>query len=58
MWLHADLALADTWVTDTVVPSVEHGVGVGQPAQVDVLAELGALRVRAVELASSNDAPG
>ncbi len=49
--LHADLALADAWVADSVIPFVEDGVH--QPARIDVLAELGELRRRASDLASS-----
>jgi len=48
--LHADLALADVWVADTVIPYVESGIY--QPAQVDVLAELTKLRERSDQLAS------
>ena len=46
--LHADLALADGWVADSVIPYVERGIF--QPAQLDVIEELGKLRDRAVEL--------
>jgi hypothetical protein len=46
--LHADLALADTWVADAVIPYVERGVH--QRAQVDVLGGLSKIRNRAIEL--------
>lgn len=46
--LHADLALADSWVADSVIPYVERGIF--QPAQLDVIGELGKLRGRALEL--------
>jgi hypothetical protein len=46
--LHADLALADTWVAGSVIPYVERGLF--QPAHLDVIEELGKLRNRAVEL--------
>jgi hypothetical protein len=49
--LHADLALADAWVADSVIPFVE--AGVHEPARFDVVAELGELRRRATELAAS-----
>lgn len=49
--LHADLALADTWVAESVVPFVERGLK--QPAEVDVVGELSKLRDRAVELGSA-----
>jgi hypothetical protein len=43
--LHADLALADSWVAETVIPFVEHGVN--QPANVDVIGTLRDIRNRA-----------
>jgi hypothetical protein len=46
--LHADLALADTWVAEAVIPFIESGRSA--PAQVDVLGELQALRDRAATL--------
>jgi hypothetical protein len=46
--LHADLALADAWVADSVIPFVERGLK--HPAQVDVIEELRKLRTRAAEL--------
>lgn len=46
--LHADLALADGWVADSVIPYVERGIF--QPAQLDVIEELARLRDRAVDL--------
>lgn len=46
--LHADLALADSWVAESVIPFVKRGLY--QPAEVDVIGELGKLRDRAVEL--------
>ena len=49
--LHADLALADTWVADSVVPYVERGVF--QPARVDVIEEVSRLRDRVVALRSA-----
>lgn len=51
--LHADLALADTWVADSVIPYVERGIH--QRAQLDVVEELGKLRNRAVELRGRRD---
>ena len=51
--LHADLALADAWVADSVIPYVERGIF--QPAQLDVIGELGKLRDRAVELRPGED---
>lgn len=36
--LHADLALADTWVAESVIPYIERGVY--EPAQIDVIDEL------------------
>ena len=48
--LHADLALADTWVADSVIPYVKRGEY--QPAQVDVVGELRELRNRAEQLRS------
>jgi len=48
--LHADLALADSWVAEAVVPFVERGVH--QPARVDIVEELSKLRRRAVQLGS------
>jgi hypothetical protein len=56
--LHADLALADSWVAESVVPYVESGTH--QPAKVDVLTELSGLRRRAERLepaAEGDDAP-
>ena len=52
--LHADLALADTWVAETVIPYVENGLR--RPARVDVDTELRRLRTRAVELGQVGDA--
>ena len=46
--LHADLALTDTWVAESVVPYVERRVY--QPAKADVIGTLGSLCRRAVEL--------
>lgn len=43
--LHADLALADTWVAEVVIPFVEGGVYAPLPA-IDLRAELQALRDR------------
>jgi len=51
--LHADLALADTWVAETVIPFVEHGVS--DPARIDVVNELRKLRSRAEELGRASD---
>ena len=50
--LHADLALADTWVAEAVIPRVEHGLH--QPARADVIDELEELRDRAVELTETS----
>jgi hypothetical protein len=47
--LHADLALADTWVAEAVVPYIERGVH--QPLQFAVIPELTRLRTRADEVA-------
>jgi hypothetical protein len=52
--LHADLALADSWVADSVIPYEENRIH--EPAQVDVLAELTRLRGRADQLASAENA--
>ncbi len=46
--LHADLALADTWVAESVIPFVEHGLH--KPARVDVVTGLRDLGARAGEL--------
>jgi hypothetical protein len=46
--VHADLALADAWVADTVTPFFEHGVY--RPAQVDVIGTLEKIRERANKL--------
>lgn len=54
--IHADLALADTWVAESVIPYVSRGQH--SPAKVDVLAELEALRSRLAEIAESALAPG
>ncbi len=54
--LHADLALADTWVAETVIPFVEHGVH--HPARANVRDELRKLRSRAVELGKAGDLEG
>ncbi len=51
--LHADLALADTWVADLVIPFVEHGVH--KPARVDVVKGLRDLGARALELEQRSD---
>jgi len=50
--LHADLALADTWVAEAVIPFVDHGTF--QPAQVDVIGETRKLRDRAAQLGRSS----
>lgn len=52
--LHADLALVDTWVAESVIPFAE--TGRHQPARVDVIEELRRLRARANELAQVGDA--
>ena len=52
--LHADLALADTWVAEAVIPFVEHGVH--HPARVNVSKELRQLRTRAIELGQVGNA--
>jgi hypothetical protein len=52
--VRADLALADTWVAESVIPFVERGQFL--PAQVDVLQELRLLRERAATLSSSDRA--
>jgi hypothetical protein len=49
--LHADLALVDSWVAESVVPFVERGLY--RPAGVDVIGELWRLRARATELAGT-----
>jgi hypothetical protein len=49
--LHADLALADTWVAESVVPFIKRGVY--SPAQVDVMEILSEVRSRATKLAES-----
>jgi hypothetical protein len=54
--LHADLALADTWVADSVIPYVERGIY--EPAQVDVLDTLRTLRNRAGALRDRGPDPG
>jgi hypothetical protein len=46
--LHADLAVADTWVAESVIPLVERGVF--QLPRVDVIEELRELNKRAVKL--------
>lgn len=46
--VHADLAVADTWVADTVIPFIEHGVY--RPAQVDVIGALEKIRDQAIQL--------
>jgi hypothetical protein len=46
--LHADLALVDTWVVDTIVPYAEYGV-ITAP-QVDIGAGIQDIRDRAVAL--------
>ena len=51
--LHADLVLADAWVADSVIPYVERGIY--QPAQPDVVEELGNLRSRAAKLRERDD---
>lgn len=51
--VHADLALADAWVADTVSPFVEHGVY--RPAQVDVIATLEKIRQQAIQLGAKGD---
>jgi hypothetical protein len=51
--LHADLALADTWVAESVIPYVERGVY--EPANVDVMSSLAELRARLEALASAGD---
>ena len=49
--LHADLALADSWVADSVTPFVERGMH--EPARIDVISELHELRGRATDLEAS-----
>ena len=49
--LHADLAGADAWVAESVIPFVEDGIH--DPARFDVIAELDALRRRASDLATA-----
>ena len=51
--LHADLALADTWVADTVLPFLDGGAH--RPASVDVPAELRSLIERAFAIERSID---
>jgi len=51
--LHADLALADAWIAEGVVPFVERGLY--QPAQVSIIEELRKLRTRAADLARASD---
>src|SRR4029077_8587317 len=46
--LHADLALVDTWVADTIVPYVEQGA-ITLP-QVDIAAGIRDIRSRAIAL--------
>jgi hypothetical protein len=46
--LHADLALADTWIADTVIPFMTSGIF--NPAKLDVIGELRKLRAQAVKL--------
>jgi hypothetical protein len=48
--LHDDLAVADTWVADTVIPYADNGVV--RPSVLDVVAELRQLCRRADELGS------
>lgn len=52
--LPGDLALADSWVADSVIPYAE--TRIYEPAEVDVLAELSRLRERAEQLASTENA--
>lgn len=47
--IHADLALADAWVAETVIPFIQHGVY--RPAQVDVVGTPEKIRDRAIQLA-------
>jgi hypothetical protein len=51
--VHADLALADTWVADTVGPFIESGVY--RPAQVDVIGTLDKIRNRAIQLGAQGE---
>ena len=50
--LHADIALADTWVAESVIPFAEQGTFV--PAAVDVLHELQALNDRAMRFGETD----
>jgi hypothetical protein len=52
--LHADLALADHWVAEAVIPFVERGSW-RPPSQIDVTEELRKVRDRAVELGRESD---
>lgn len=51
--IHSDLAVADTWVADTVIPFIEHGVY--RPAQVDVIGTLEKIRNRAIQLRAKGE---
>jgi hypothetical protein len=48
--IHADLALYDSWVADSLLPYLDHGVW--SPAKVDVLGSLDALTQQIEELNS------
>ncbi|MCU1362891.1 MAG: hypothetical protein JWM55_719, partial [Acidimicrobiaceae bacterium] len=52
--LHSELALADSWVADSVIPYIERGVRI--PGKVDVVGKLRELQTRAMELARGSDA--
>jgi hypothetical protein len=49
---HADLALADAWVAEAVIPLVDRGI-YRPPSAIDVLGELQLLRERASRLGLS-----
>ena len=49
--LHADLALVDVWVADTIIPLVEDGVW--KPPRVDIGAGIRRVRDRTVSLRES-----
>ena len=51
--VHGDLAVADTWVAESIILFVEDRTF--RPAKVEVLAELGMFRRRAVELLEISD---
>jgi hypothetical protein len=52
--LHADIALADTWVAESVVTYLKRGTFL--PAKIDVLHELKALHIRAIALGNAGGA--